>query len=707
MNNFFRTDKQGKGRASHYHVMFYDGKTALLSTDKDHTHQLDLSAGKPSILEANGHTHMMGDPVPNDQRKDKETDEEIVGEVRNLFKDAYENESDYRKRAEESEGFYSGDGQWEKQTKDYLQAEERAALTINEIEPKMDILSGHQRQNRLDIKFFPVEEGDQTTADILNILAKNVFEQCGFDSEETDSFDDQMITGRGNINCRVDYEKNHQGDIIFEWWPWDQITYGPHRRKDIGDCEYLFKHQLHSKSYLQAMYSDKADQITAEYDEIFIGGDSHATTTKDQYEASNNEPISVPLDKKDPVLVDLYHKKFRLIECWRKTQKSTPVIVHVSNDIYENADNWNERDLSSIKTLQGFSIVKIKKSKMRKTTFISSVLLDDEFPDLAMQDFHVTPIYAKKRNKRVWGKVESVKDVQREVNKRHSQAIDILNKVASYGWFYDAETFVDKKEETKFKETSSIPGFLSKVQTVDKRPVQVEGVKFPNELANYEALASNKMKEIMNINLEMLGMPSGADSGIAIIRRQRQGLIGNEFLFDNLSLAKKKIARLLCAYIQKVYDVDRMIRILENRATRGEVLEPRNVPEQSPYAAMMKQTQTGPKYDPEVLKELLTNMDLTKYDVAVGESAYSPTNRQANFILWMEAAKGGIPVPPTMLVDLSDLPDKEKVKQAITQMMMEQKQEADKTRQTELVKAGIDPGTGVKMPEPGGQSATS
>ena len=106
-----------------------------------------------------------------------------------------------------------------------------------------------------------------------------------------------------------------------------------------------------------------------------------------------------------------------------------------------------------------------------------------------------------------------------------------------------------------------------------------------------------------------------------------------------------------------------------------------------------------PRYDPAILKLLLTEADLTKYDVVVAESAYSPTNRQANFIIWLEAAKSGIPVPPTLLVDLSDLPEKDKVKQAMAQMIAAQQADAEKTRQTELMKSGVNPQTGVKAPQ--------
>ena len=92
-----------------------------------------------------------------------------------------------------------------------MESIERAALTINEIEPKIDLLSGYQRQNRTDFKFMPVEEGDQRVADILNVVVKNITDQCQYPHEETLVFEDMAIRGRGCFNIYVSNEKNILG----------------------------------------------------------------------------------------------------------------------------------------------------------------------------------------------------------------------------------------------------------------------------------------------------------------------------------------------------------------------------------------------------------------------------------------------------------------------------------------------------------------
>jgi hypothetical protein len=311
---------------------------------------------------------------------------------------------------------------------------------------------------------------------------------------------------------------------------------------------------------------------------------------------------------------------------------------------------------------------------MRVTTIAGGVLLLDEYPDDHPDDFNIIPVFAKKRGNKWWGKVHTAKDMQREINKRHSQAIDILNKCASYGWFHDHTTFPTPTDKANWLKNASSPGFNQEVANTDKPPVEVSGTKFPVEIVQLEQLSTEKLREIMNINPELLGLNSRAESGVAIAEKKRQGLVGNEFLFDNLALSKKRLGRAIIRLIQKAYTPERIMRIVSSVNSRA------------PVEVAGKPID---QYDPAEIQRMLKNSDLTKHDVAVTESAYSPTNRRYNFIVWSELAGRGIPVPPELLIELSDLGDKEKVKQQIEQMKQQQAELENKKIDAEIQKTLI------------------
>ncbi|RPJ05516.1 MAG: hypothetical protein EHM36_08190 [Deltaproteobacteria bacterium] len=328
-----------------------------------------------------------------------------------------------------------------------------------------------------------------------------------------------------------------------------------------------------------------------------VEGTEHHRVVGDQYAEQTNS-VSIPYAE----MIRIAKKEFLVLECWQKEYRQVSVLVNPEDDVYVSADGWSKDDISSIKTIPGFRVVKQPVTRMRMTKVCGDVLLEDDRPEEFEDYFDLIPIYAKKRKEKVWGKVEGMKDLQRELNKRRSQIADVINKVAGYGWFYDNTTFATPAMKEKFLASVSRPGFAIEVNSITSKPVKEEGVKFPSEIVQYELESSNKMREVSNINLEMLGQGQQTQSGIALAEKRRQGLIGNEFLFDNISLAKRVLGRVLVRLIQKVYTPERILRIVQNRHARNPI-------------------QVGgeefDQVDPEVLKELLETEDLGKYDVVV------------------------------------------------------------------------------------------
>lgn len=697
---FYYTTKDQK----HSHVAFLDKATGTgqTSEDKGHSHRISYQQGQPEAIDPatgqgmpaiqgglifepaiDGHSHRIASEIvpKEDKKAGKKT--ELVNECRALFKYAKELENDFRTRGEESEDFYFGK-QWADDTKEKLEGEDRAALTFNEIEAKIDLLSGYQRQNRFDIKFFPVEEGDARISDILTIVSKNIDEQCNADYEETKVFEDEMIVGRGMFHTYIDYDDDIRGTIKVERFPWIDSWLGPHEKEDLSDCEHAHKGRWFSKAKAKQLYPDKADELQGWFD-LFDTPKNTKGFATDNYE--HPDSTSTGDIGADPDYINLAKKEIRVIETIRKEYDRVSVLANADLDVYFPAKGWKSEDIAAVKTIPGFASVPRNVTRFRVVTWAGNVLLDDTYNDL--DDFPLVPVYAKKRGKRIWGKIDSAKDPQREINKRRSQVTDILNKVATYGYFYDDQTFPDDKESKKFKTNAAKPGFVQKVTDINRKPIKEEGVKFPGELVNMITMDSQLMREILNINMEMQGVGNGTMSGVAIAEKKRSGMTGNEFLFDNLSLAKRRLGRLRIKMIQKVYTPERIIRILENRSQKQEVTVAG-----TPWADV----------DKEEIAHLLQDSDLAKYDVVVGESAYSPTQRLANFAMFMEMAQRGVQLPPQLLIELSPLPevDKQKALQQQQAMMQAQQQEQQLKYQTEMDKTmiakGMPPGGGM----PGG-----
>jgi len=699
----FNTSEEGKGPHSHIAFIKEDG-TGITSVDQGHAHEIifqppqepvvdetgqvlsEAAEGFPVLQEADEHSHAITTEfqavqkdlfvIPTDKEKSLKRSKAIFKEIRSTDKDSIE-------MGEKAEQYYEGD-QWEDSLKSDLKAKNQAALTINEVEGKIDLLSGVQRQNRSDMRFFPDEDGDAVVADILTIVVKHVTSNAKFDIHESKVFEDQAITGRGGIIVDTDFDKDIRGKITTDRFNWSDFGFGPHEQLDAEDSDTMAKWKWLSLSKVKQMFPEKSKDLEANFSVLELKKKADKSTVtdggitvqqeKDPY-GPNPDGKSEPLDV-DPEFVDITKRQVRLVETWQKSFARVDIAMSVIDGFFLSLEGVDSKEISRIKTINGLDVIRRIIFRFRTTQFAADTLLSDEFPDLptiqGIQFYPLTPAYAKKRRNSFWGKVRAAMDLQNEINKRHSQGVDILNKVAPYGWFYDEETFPPGEEE-KFRKSAATPGFKQKVTDIQRKPQLQEGVKYPVELANAIALASNKMKEIMNINLELLGQQGKNLSGVAIKENKRSGLLGNDFLFDNLTMMRRSVALKIVANIQMHWDVDRIIRIVGFEA------------KQNPDETEVQ----GQPIDPsklEAYQRILQDQDLTTYDVKVSESASSPTARLGNFLFMKELAGQGVTIAPTTLIRMSDIPDKKKALEELQAFVEQQAAQEDKKLQVELEK---------------------
>lgn len=589
-----------------------------------------------------GHTHELLDEYELEYPETKEDDTTVVREVLELFRTATEIENESFKKALESEDFYAGK-QWKDAERQTLEKMNRACLTVNLIASKIDEISGNQRQTRTDIHFAPVEGGDQRVCDLYNVVAKIITQSCNYDREKSKVFLDQVVTGRGNFNLFVDFSKNLFGDAKIERMPWKCVRYGPHEQEDLSDCEYLHKFRKFSKAKLEQLYPGKVDEIRLDFEMFKLDGERHTMYAGDNYAKGDETRTKIILGGE--VMVDCAKKEYTVVECWRKVYRDATVAVHAQDEHVQSLFGWNPKDIKQLETIEGFQIIKRTIPKIRITKIAGGIVLSDENPsELPVDEFHLVPAYASKRDSEWWGKVEAAKDPQREINKRRSQAIDFVNKMGATGWGYDDGTFPDEAEAQKFRRNSTSPGFVVKLQDASRPPHKFEGIEFPASLVNLMQLDKENLDGILNISTRD---PGANTSAAAILQAQKMKLVGNEFLFDNLSFAERKLGVLLVHTIRKYYSPQRIYRMVSHTSRKRPV---------------MVDGQPFEEFSYDEIIEILDNADVTTFDIVVSESAYSPTARMGILMVLQEWAKAGGPVPPQMLVEYFDAPEEVKQK---------------------------------------------
>lgn len=680
-----------KVKNGHTHIVYMrDDGSGETSTAKKHSHQLYQGEVVPAD---DGHTHQLTEYAPKPKKEKEQTDEDKIREVMDLYTQAKEIEKDAIKKAEDAEKIYCNE-QWPSGSKPT--GDNRSSITVNVIKKNIDGLSGYQRQHRTDLRYLPTEDGDQKVADLLNVVVKGILENCTYSREETRVAEDVMIVGRGFFHIYVDREKNLQGDIVIERFPWgggkkatSGVYLGPFEKDDLSDLEYLVKWKRYSEGKVKSLYPDQMDKIFPSEEGDGEAEDPHNADKNVAYQQNEKKADT------DPELIDAVKKQYTEIELFRREYKRAQVIVNVEDEFYFNAEGWEKADINAAVSIPGMSLIPRSITQIRRTKVMSKALLDDDYPDDGIDGFSLIPVFATRRRGEWWGKVEDVKELQYAINKVWSQFIDVFNKVVAYGYYIDSETFPSPEEEENFKRNSSSPGFVAKVSDVNKPPKKEEGIKFPNELAEFLNMLNIAVKENMSINLELLGMSEGNQSGIAIRQKIAQQLLGNDYIFDNLSFAKRQLGRNLIKMIQKLYTKERMYRIVMRQAAR-------------PNPPMMGGRPLN-EVPPEEVMTLLQTADLSQYDVLVSESSESPSAQISNFMLFLEMASKGIQIPPQILLKFAPVPDKEEIQLMLSQAMQAQAEAENKKYDTELKKAVIAQqgkmmakGGGMMPPKPGG-----
>ena len=138
----------------------------------------------------------MFDEVNNDVRAAPEENKIGLGKIREWFQDAVDKSRNWRKEAKEDYRFVSGK-QWKNADKEQLEKFGRPAITINKIKPLMNVLSGYQRLNRYDISFLPRTNDDMELCKVREGVTKYIFDDCGYEYQESQVFMDGAIGGIG------------------------------------------------------------------------------------------------------------------------------------------------------------------------------------------------------------------------------------------------------------------------------------------------------------------------------------------------------------------------------------------------------------------------------------------------------------------------------------------------------------------------------
>lgn len=224
----------------------------------------------------------------------------------------------------------------------------------------------------------------------------------------------------------------------------------------------------------------------------------------------------------------------------------------------------------------------------------------------------------------VSGLVRNAKDAQRMYNYWVSQEAEMLALAPKAPFIGYGGQFEGYEDKWKTANTNNWPYLEVNPDVTDGQgavlplPARAQPPMASSGLLQAKAGASEDIKSTTGQYNASLGMGSNERSGKAILARQREGDVGTYHYGDNLARGVRHIARQLIDLIPKIYDTERIARVIgEDGETKMAKINP---DQQEPVKKIVDEMG--------VVIEKIYNPSVGKYDVVATTGPGYATKRQ-------------------------------------------------------------------------------
>jgi hypothetical protein len=537
--------------------------------------------------------------------------EEILTVARSRMKTAMAAFSETREDELDDLRFYAGspDNQWQwpadvLQTRGAVQGQTinaRPCLTINKLPQHVHQVTNEQRMNRPGIKVIPADDkADVDMADVFNGVIRHIEYISDADVAYDTACENQVSYGEGYIRLLTEYcdEDTFDQDIkIGRIRNSFSVYMDPLIQDPTGaDAKWCFITEDLPKAEYERLYPDAAPISTLM--SLGVGDQSisqwinentiriaeyfyieYEKQTLNLYPGNQTAFTGTPEDKQ---LRLMFGKPIRTREADRKKVKWCKI---------------NGYDILEQREWAGAYIPVVR-------------VVGNEFEvDGRMY---------------VSGLVRNAKDAQRMYNYWVSQEAEMLALAPKAPFIGYGGQFEGYEQQWKTANTNNWPYLEVNPDVTDGQgavlplPQRAQPPMASSGLLQAKAGAAEDIKSATGQYNASLGMTSNERSGKAILARQREGDIGTYHYVDNLARAIRHIGRQLVDLIPKIYDTERIARII------GEDGEPdtvrMNPMQEEPVKRIVDQEGN--------LIEKIYNPSVGKYDVRVITGPGYATKRQ-------------------------------------------------------------------------------
>ncbi len=521
-------------------------------------------------------------------------DDDLIAEAKKRFKRCEDHESEVRPRFKEDLRFANADPdngfQWPADMRKSREADKRPCLTINKVKQHNRQITNDARQNKPSVRVYPVDNGaDKKTAEILNGIIRHIEANSSADTAYDTAAEFAVDAGIGYWRVVTDYAAD-----------------------DSFDQEIFIKRVKNPLNIYLDPDIQEADGSDARFGFVF------EDMPREEFEATYSEAQAVDWEKPSDVWCG--KDTIRVAEYFKRIESSDTLF---SNGM--RASELSKEDLAVVKA-------QFRSRPVKKTQVKWYLLAGDQC--LEQKDWpgrYIPIVRVVGEEVEIDGKIErkghtrAMKDAQRMYNYWTSSAVEHVALQSKIPYVGPAQAFESYEQYWNNANTANLPYLPFNHIDENGNPIPAPQRQQPPTMAaaymQGMQVASEEMKMASGQYDASMGAKSNETSGRAIMARQHEGDTATFHFIDNIARAIKYTGKILIDLIPKIYDTERVIRILgEDGAEDQAHINPAM---QRAYAQMQ-----GPDG---AIKEIY-NPSIGRYDVIVSVGPSYSTRRQEAFL---------------------------------------------------------------------------
>lgn len=477
------------------------------------------------------------------------TKQEIYDKLFGLYKHTVDNEywRRWREESEQAWNFYDGE-QWTDQEVAALLATNQAAVVINQIAPRIDAVAGTEVQNRMRFTYKPrsTNPKDYVMAEALTTLGTQVQEMGDAGEAKSETFKSALISGIGVMEITkgntalIEFNNVDDRELIYDV---DDMS------SDMSKSRYRGLAQLADIDDVKAQFPASAKKI----EDMIAGAD---TTGSAEGHKTSEFGMGVETNDFDAPFSFLDNKRNKMLVVTMQYKKPTTYYRYIGEDEREKETSSKELAIQRAGSEDG--VEEVVRDEIWVGYFAKDILLAHYKMPYQTGDFSIRVfVYKRRKTDGVpYGIVKAAIDPQKEINKRRSKMMHILNNRQII-----ADTNAFENPEDARKEAARPDGVLLKRRGTE---VQIrDNLSLAESQFRVMQQAQQDIQSVTGITDEFMGMQTNATSGLAINQRANNTAKVFSSTFDRLGFFNKQMGRAILEQMKATIPENFIVHVID------------------------------------------------------------------------------------------------------------------------------------------------